>query len=162
MLMEDRRQRPQGAVVERPVPQLPQLLQGLRGPPTSTPMEVTAAATGMPIMVQPLARPVSQDACRQNAIRSTPPNLTSFMFGSTLQRPVEVMAAPSIAASSWENPSMQIARSMALRQMVQAAAVPIPPDPGDNNNTQTPAGERVPVTNPILTPDDGHFQCMNR
>ena len=140
MLMDDRRQRSQGAAVERPVPQLPQLLQGLRGPSVSTPMEVTAAATGLPIMVQPLTRSAPQDAGRQTATRSTPPHLTSFIFGSTLQRPVDVPAAPSAAASSWENPSMQIARSMALRQMVQATAVPVPPDPQDNTNTQPPAG----------------------
>ena len=112
-------------------------------------MEVTPAAAGMPIMVQPAARPVSQDAGRQNAIRSAPPNLTPFMFGSITQRPVEIIAAPSIAASSWENPSMQIARSMALRQMGQAAVIPVPPDPQDNTVTRTPAGERVAVTNPI-------------
>ena len=143
--------------MERPVPQLPQLLQGLRGPSTSVPMKVTPAAAGMPIMVQPVTRTVSQDAGRQNAIRSAPPNLTPFMFGSITQRPVETIAAPSIAASSWEKPSMQIARSMALRQMGQAAAIPVPPDPQDNTVTRTPAGEGVAVTNPILTPDDGHF-----
>ena len=46
---------------------------------------------------------------------------------------------------------------MALRQMVQATAIPVPPGPQDNNKTLPPAGERVLVIDPILTPDDGHF-----
>ena len=157
MLVEDRRQRPQGAAVDRTVPQLSQLLQGLRGTQMSAPMEVTSAATGIPMLVQPAVHTVLQDAGRQNAIRSAPPDLTPFMFGSIAQRPVETIVAPSTAASSWENPSMQIARSMALRQMGQAASTPVPPDPQDSMATRTTAVERVVSTNPILTPDDGHF-----
>ncbi|MFM7989368.1 MAG: hypothetical protein ACKPKO_59650 [Candidatus Fonsibacter sp.] len=79
------------------------------------------------------------------------------MFGNTLQRSVEVITAPSAAVSSWENPSMQIARSMALRQMVLVASVPVPSDPQDRYGVQPPAGEPTQAINPTLTPDDGHF-----
>ncbi|MFM7988810.1 MAG: hypothetical protein ACKPKO_56795, partial [Candidatus Fonsibacter sp.] len=74
----------------------------------------------MPVTVQPLVRPPAPEVGRQTVARNTPPNLSSFMFGNTWQRPVETSAAPLAAASSWENPSMQIARSMALRQTAQA------------------------------------------
>ena len=157
MLMEDRRQRPTGTIADRPVPQLSQLLQGLRGPPTSGPMEVTPATAGLPVMVQPLVRPPAPEASRQAVARNMPPNLSPFMFGTTWQRPVETPAAPLAAASSWENPSMQIARSMALRQTVQAASVPVPPDPQERHHAQTPAGGPAQVVDPVLTPDDGHF-----
>ncbi|MFM7987432.1 MAG: hypothetical protein ACKPKO_49780, partial [Candidatus Fonsibacter sp.] len=70
-------------------------------------------------------------------------------------------AAPSVAASSWDNPSMPIARSMALRQVVQASSVPVPADSQDQNGVQPPAGEPTQVVDPILTPDDGQFQCMS-
>ena len=88
MLAEDRRRQPHNAVRERPVPQILQLLQSLRGIPGSTvtttePVTGGAAGAGLPaglpIMLQPQLRLPAQETDRPNVLRpALPLNITHF------------------------------------------------------------------------------------
>ena len=169
MLAEDRRRQPQTVVRERPVPQIPQLLQSLRGIPgptaaTAEPVTGGSAEAGLPIMVQPQLRPLAQETDRLNVVRpARPPNITSFMFG-TAGTPSSRPSTPPIPTDTqWDNPAQLIARSMALRQTSATAVTPAPSAEGApiQRTAVVPYDDRPP-RDPVLVPNDGHFPCMKQ
>ena len=117
-----------GMVQQRPIPQIPQLLQTLRGAPgaaIATPIPSADGSTpaSIPRMVQPPPRIALSEPGRANAARPPPPNLSVSLFESSRAPALTVSATPSgmaagaAVASSWESTAQAVARSVALRQL---------------------------------------------
>jgi hypothetical protein len=164
MLAEDRRRQPQHVIRERPVPQIPQLLQSLRGIPgpaaaMAEPVTGGSAEAGLPIMVQPQLRPPAQETGRLNVVRpARPPNITSFMFGTAGTPSSRPSTPPIPTETQWDNPAQLIARSMALRQTSATAVTPTPSAEGaPSQQTAVVPDDDRPPRDPVLVPNDGHF-----
>jgi hypothetical protein len=174
-LMEERRRQPQPTNRgERQVPQMPQLLQSLRGlPETAGVVAATpeySVPRGLPMMFQqPPRLPALQDSGRQNAERPALPNITSLMLGSMQPTPgpLGLQASGNSAAQPstiWGNPSQMIARSIALRRAANSSS-----SSGEVRPVLVPQASAAPVVapadteadrpprDPLLVPDDGRF-----
>ena len=112
-----------------------------------------AALAGLPIMVQPQLCPLAQETERPHVLRPVfPPNMTSFMFGSTGTPSSRPATPPIPTETQWDNPAQLIARSIALRQS-SAAGAPLAPT-ADVAPTQRVASAAVdddrPPRDPVL------------